>query len=96
MTSLCTGLSAFWCPNCGTCTCTRGRDGDCFFDAEQCPLPSAQSQHAQTIELAQCEQAINALIAEFDVEVSEHDQAQLVRFAQLLYDRSRRKKPSNA
>lgn len=46
----CTGLTAFWCPVCGDCTCERSESGDCEFQGDaavpRCPLHSSASRHA--------------------------------------------------
>jgi hypothetical protein len=43
----CTGRTAFWCPVHGDCTCTRDVEGECMFDAADCPLHNDTSQHAE-------------------------------------------------
>lgn len=42
----CTGVTAFWCPRCGDCSCPRDVDGGCDFDTDGCPLHGSPSQHA--------------------------------------------------
>ncbi len=37
----CEGVSARWCPNCGTCTCGEG------FESPQCPLHAKDSPHTE-------------------------------------------------
>jgi hypothetical protein len=88
----CTGLSAFWCPIHGDCSCERDHDGDCSFDDDDCPLHSATSTHADTIDRAECEQRIVSLAADCGVTLTEHDNAIVTQFAQLLLERSRRAK----
>ena len=43
----CTGRTAFWCPVHGDCTCSRDTEGECMFDAADCPLHNDTSQHAE-------------------------------------------------
>ncbi len=88
----CTGLSAFWCPVCGDCVCERLPDGDCSFDGDDCPLHSATSAHADTIDRAQCDQIVETVFAEQGAELTDSDRAELARFAQLLFERSRKTK----
>ena len=90
---LCTGLSAFWCPRCGDCTCERAHDGDCCFDDRNCPLHGHASHHAETIELAQAEQLVRTMALAQGVELTDHDQTEVSRFAQLLFDRARKGPP---
>lgn len=43
----CTGVAASWCPNCGACSCVRGREGE-FIDGLEdpsCPLHHPGSDH---------------------------------------------------
>lgn len=42
----CEGLAAQWCPNCGTCNCPDGDDGERTFDGNDCPLHGVASKHA--------------------------------------------------
>lgn len=44
----CEGLTARWCPRCGTCTCPRGDSdlGDSDLDDPSCPLHAPTSDHA--------------------------------------------------
>ena len=47
---VCTGLTAFWCPLCGDCTCERREDGERDdMTAEGCPLHDMASPHAKDI-----------------------------------------------
>ena len=39
----CTGVSAAWCPRCGSCTCDRAAN----MDNPDCPLHSEDSHHAE-------------------------------------------------
>lgn len=89
---MCTGLSAFWCPRCGDCTCERMPDGDCAFDSPSCPLHRVGSGHADTIELAECEQRISEMASALGALLTEHDRAAVSQFAQLLFERSRKAK----
>lgn len=41
----CEGLTARWCPRCGTCVCPE--DGDLDLDSDDCPLHSSTSDHAE-------------------------------------------------
>ena len=42
----CTGLTAFWCPNCGDCTCPRTDDGDVpEMSHDSCPLHARGTNH---------------------------------------------------
>jgi hypothetical protein len=93
--SLCTGLSAFWCPNCGDCTCQRAHDGDCCFDNEACPLHGKRSHHAETVELEGVRERISEMAAEQGVELTANDHEAVSRFAQYLCERHRSgKRPS--
>lgn len=88
----CTGVSASWCPNCGDCACERSNDGDCCFDGADCPLHSNRLKHAETVELVEVERDISALAREHDVDLCADDHRELSRFAQFLYERSRKEK----
>lgn len=90
--TLCTGLTASWCPRCGDCTCERMPDGDCCFDGHDCPLHGTSSQHAETVELDGMREAVTNLANEHGVELSENDHEEVARFAQYLCDRHRSKK----
>jgi hypothetical protein len=85
----CTGLTAFWCPVHGDCTCERTYYGDCCFDSPSCPLHAPQSQHAETHELEGCREKVTALAEDCGVELSANDHATLSRFAQWLHVRAR-------
>lgn len=87
---VCTGLTAFWCPVHGECTCTRTPDGECRFDAGDCPLHAVDSQHGETVELRNCEAEIEALVDEYGIEVSALDRRTLSRFVQWLRERARK------
>lgn len=43
----CTGLTATWCPNCGSCTCPPHPDPQ-HFNADCCPLHSSDSRHGES------------------------------------------------
>lgn len=90
----CTGLSAFWCPRCGDCSCERLPCGECAFDSPSCPLHRVGSGHAQTVELADCERRVSELAADLGVELTAHDHAAVSQFAQLLHERSRKGAPA--
>ena len=45
----CTGIAAQWCPNCGTCTCPHGDNGERTRDRATCPLHGPESRHAETL-----------------------------------------------
>lgn len=88
----CTGHSAFWCPVCGDCTCDRAHDGECCFDGKDCPLHGVTSKHAETVSLDECRAKISHLAAEQGVELTAHDHEQVSRFAQFLFEKSRKEK----
>ncbi|HXQ77088.1 MAG TPA: hypothetical protein VN797_02720 [Gemmatimonadaceae bacterium] len=88
--TLCTGLTASWCPRCGDCTCERGHDGDCCFDGADCPLHRPESKHAETVELGQAEALVKSMAAEQGITLTEHDDRVVSRFAQYLLERSRK------
>lgn len=95
MTDLgCTGLIAFWCPRCGDCTCERAHDGGCCFDGKSCPLHAPGSKHAETISLEECQSKVDAMAAELGVELTAHDRDVVSRFAQFLFEKSRKEKRS--
>lgn|SRR5690606_30061094 len=85
----CTGLTAFWCPRCGDCTCARPPDGDCCFDAQGCPLHGTASRHAESVSFAEAEERISAIAKEAGVTLTENDQREVARFAQWLMDRKK-------
>lgn len=41
----CTGVAADWCPNHGTCTCTRGPNPGAQGDDPYCPIHGAYTSH---------------------------------------------------
>lgn len=88
----CTSISAFWCPVHGDCTCARLPDGDCMFDGENCPLHDGKSTHAETIERAEVELHLDEVAERCGVALNENDRAELARFGQYLYERSRKRK----
>ncbi len=88
----CTGLSAFWCPRCGDCTCERARDGECCFDGKDCPLHREDSRHAETVSLDECRAKVSALARDQGVELTTNDHEAVSRFAQYLFERSRKEK----
>ena len=90
---ICTPVSAFWCPRCGDCTCARAHNGECCFDAPRCPLHGDRSQHAQTVELADAERLVKEMAHAQGVELTEHDEEAVSRFAQLLFERARKVPP---
>lgn len=92
MIVLCTGISAFWCPRCGDCICERGSDGDCHHDNDLCPLHGSDSKHAETIELMECREKVSTLAHDCGVELTAHDHETVARFAQFLFERSRKLK----
>lgn len=85
----CTDWNAYWCPVHGDCDCARAEDGDCCFDNPRCPLHNTNSEHAQTIELASCEEQVRGVAVACGVSLSADDHAELSRFAQYLYTNSR-------
>jgi hypothetical protein len=60
-----------------------------------CPLHRAGSDHAQTIELADCERHVSELAATCGVELTPNDHAIVSQFAQLLFERARAKREKN-
>lgn len=90
---LCTGPSAFWCPRCGDCKCKRALDGECCFDERACPLHGERTQHAQTVELADAERLVKGMALAQGIELTEHDEEAVSRFAQLLFERARKGPP---
>jgi hypothetical protein len=90
----CTGLTEIWCPRCGDCACTKLGNGEPCLDVETCPLHGAGSGHADNMERARMAGVLEKTLADGDVELSEEDRAQVVRFAQYLSESSRKRKGS--
>jgi hypothetical protein len=63
-------------------------DGDCAFDGADCPLHGDLSTHPESVELDLCREKIQAIAAELAVELTDHDEVELSRFALWLHKKA--------
>ena len=59
MSTECTGIAASWCPNCGTCSCSRHETGERAELNDSCALHGDSTKHAATLCAGGCGEIVS-------------------------------------